>query len=381
MALQSTDLLFIQRVNSTSPTPEHYNSTISEFTDFVGANINVVISNLSTQVELHTEEISNINESLARIVSEVRLLQLEDVQIYSKLTAHDDRILKNEVDIDEIKNKAKANLYYRWKEELTGSNVSSLESGEMYAMFDDNADITELYYSTIDPDGIPVNQPFIFPGETIELTSAYDPLPDQPSKLRYRCVLLLENIDIQPSYIRLEVTEVHSFGDFPYHDEDNDNVITRTDFHPNSVDIELLAQEVRNQYLKLDGSNKMGGNFTMDRGSSSANINLISTNQSILNASKSLRITVANSYKASFDQDGIHFDSAVDAGGNKISNLDDPSSPNDAANKSYVDTVVSDFEVQLNEKFDPGEQVASESSSGVERGGFYMQSGTLYVKI
>ena len=381
MALQASDLLFIQRVNSSSPTPDHYNSSISELTDFIGANIDLVISNLSAQVDLHSEEIANINESLAKIVTEVRLLQLEDVQIHAKLNAHDDRILQNEVDIDEIKNKAKANLYYRWVETLENSDVGNLQSGEMYAALNVDSDISELYYSTTDPDGIPVNQPFIFPGETIEITSAYDPLPDQPSKLRYRCVLLLDDIDIQSSYIRLEVTEVHSFGDLPYYDEENDNVITRTDFHPNAVDIEVLAQEVKNNYLRLDGSNKMSGNFTVDRGSSSAGINLISTNESVLNASKSLRITVANGYRATFDQDGVHFDSLIDAGGNKIINLSDPSQSSDAVNKSYVDTLIGDFEAQIAEKFDPGEQVASQSSSGVEQGGFYMQSGTLYVRL
>ena len=82
-----------------------------------------------------------------------------------------------------------------------------------------------------------------------------------------------------------------------------------------------------------------------------------------------------------FDSTGVKFNAPIDAGGNKITNLGPPTTDTDAVTKSYVDDELLNLQTEIAEKFEPGEQVAKASSSGVETGGFYMTGGTLYVRL
>jgi len=379
MAIVATDLLVLQRVDSSSADPDLFKSSVQELSTFVGQNLNVTVTELTELVDQHTVEITAINVSQRTIVIGLDLLQLDIDRIETKLEKVSDKADKNEIKLEEILVKAKTNLNYLWTEILP-DNPDDLEAGTMSAEYGNTGEVVAFYYSSVDADGIPANQPFIFEGETLEITSSYDPMPDQPSKLRHRSVYVISQPVINSKHIEIPVEQRHQFGDYPY-SEGDELIYTRSDFYPNVLELEELQDEIESKYFPINASKKITGNVTIDRGSSTSKLNLDSTKDSVINATTALKFTLDNSFKVTIDNDGFKFQTAILANGYEIQNIGAPSTGTSAVTRDYVDTKIDQLETEIEDTFSPGDRVAKSSSVDVEVGGFYLQSSTLYVRV
>ena len=379
MAIVATDLLVLQRLDTSSADPDLYKGSVQELATFVGQNLNVTVTELTELVDQHTDEILAINNSLTTIVASFDLLRLDVDKIDTKLGKVSEKADKNEVAIEEILVKAKTNLNYLWVRNLP-DNPDDLEPGTMSAEYGDTGEVVAFYYSSIDSDGIPANQPFIFEGETLEITSSYDPMPDQPSKLRHRSVYVISQPVINSKHIEIPVEQRHQFGDYPY-SEGDETIYTRSDFYPNVLELEELQEDIEATYFPLNASKKITGNVTIDRGSTTSKLNLTSTKDSVINATTALKFTLDNSFKVTIDDDGFKFQTAILANGYEIQNIGAPTTGTSAATRDYVDTLIDQIESEIEDTFSPGDTVAKSSSSGVEVGGLYLQNNTLYVRV
>lgn len=381
--LVGTDALLVQRLN-TAQDKELYHITVDQLSSYVGINGDAYQQDLVDRLDDAELSILNLEESVSVLYTELTIIKLDVARHEEEIELIEKSVSDLRLNIDEINTKAKVNLNYRWIQN-TGDTVDpdNIQPGEMYAEWDGIDDtIVKLFYSTTDDDGYAVTQPYIFEGETLELSSAYNPSPSNPSKLRYRSVHLVDQEpNIKTNYISIEVTTVHEFndGDFPYYVEGVNEFITRSDFYPNALNIDAFEQEVRENYLPLDGHESMTGDLTID--TANPKINLISSgDDSYINARSKLTF-LKNNVPTLEISDKVYVKIPLDAGNQRISNVQKSSTPSDAATVGYVNDQISNLQSNVDEKFEPGDQVAKmNSSSGVEVGGFALISGTLYVR-
>ena len=290
-------------------------------------------------------------------------------------------VLDVKLSIHELQSDAKVNLNYRWIEDATGPELTA---GQMCAQFDAyTGEISRLFYSTTDDDGYSVSQPYIFEGETLELSSAYRPSPANPSKLRYRSVHLVESSpQFKDGYLYFDVKTIHKFvdGTYPYY-TDEDQFITRSDFYPNALNIDEFETHVEDTYLPLNGSKSMTGNLKLDKDTPRIFLNSTTTNTAYISTSTDLIFLQGDSPRFEIGS-AVKCHRTLDMGGNTISNVrTDSSNKNNAATIEYVDTKIADIEADIDDRFEPGDQVAKKTLSGVEQGGFALVSGTLYVRV
>lgn len=387
--INGSDVLLLQRLDTDSSDPVMYSVTLRNLSKYISLKSNESIEELADKVAENEAQLVALKSSLAVFHTELRIVQLDVIRHESDITSIKKRLNKTEAELDGIGARAKVHLYYNWIEDLEDNNPNYLQSGEMWAEVDAiSNEIETIYYSTVDTDGIPVNQPYVFEGETLELTSAYDPLPSSPSKIRYRSIhVITEAPIISSDYIEVRVKTTHRFsdGEYPYYDEYSPQPAkTRTDFYPKTAATDELQTYVDQNYLMLNGSRPMSGNFSIEKTTPVINLKGTDGSESRINSTGTLKFLYGNSYRFEINNTNVKFEVEIDAGNQKIRNVAPPSSSTDAATKSYVDTVVSNIDLEdlgIEQDFTPGQQVAKRGSSGVEDGGFYISSSTLYVKM
>lgn len=381
-SLVDTDLLLVQKLNTTAA-QELYQITVGQLATYVGTHGDAYMADLSDQIDDNTVAIEGINESLTTLTNEITLLKLDVAKHDDEIKVLDKSVSDLKLAVDEINTKAKVNLNYRWVENVDGGDVRNIKPGEMYTEFDayDASLISKVYYSTTDDDGYAVTQPYIFEDETLELTSAYDPSPSNPSKLRYRSIhLVTSQPDVKSNYIAIDVKTIHSFsGDgIPYY-EDDTQFITRSDFYPNAIELEEFEQHVQDMFLPKDGSDYMTGDLTLNYDTATLNLHSTGSNSYIdfhgtftLLQNRSPRLEVSNKIVAKVP---------IDAGGQTITNLGTSTSSKSAVTKGYVDQAIADLDAKQEDTFKPGDRVAKNTTNGVEVGGLALVSSTLYVRV
>lgn len=386
--INGTDVLLLQRLDTQSATPEMYGLTLNFLASYITLNSNETIEELGNQVDENTVALVALKDSMAVFVGALTVVQLDVARHEDSIIGIEERLNKSEIQLDGINTRAKVHLYYNWIESLPEGNPNLLEPGQMWVSFAPvSNEISSIYYSTIDSDGIIINQPYIFANETLELTSAYDPLPENPSKLRYRSIHLINEAPIIGStYIELRVTTTqrYSDGEYPYYDEYSQQPAkTRSDIYPQGADLDELKTDVSNNYLDLSGTNPMTGDLIIEKGV--PKIELKCDKTSVINSNGRLRFMRSNTERFELNGTNVKFFTDIDVSQSKVINLQNPSNATDAANKQYVDQRIDNIDLEdlgIDDQFTPGQQVAKiDSSIGVEAGGFYIQNSTLYVKI
>lgn len=376
--LTGTDLLLIQRLD-TLQNQELYSVTLDVFSEYVGLHSNAILASLTDQVEDNTARITNLEESMSKVVNKLTLLHYDVERHDSEIEVLQKSVTDLRSSVEEINTKAKVNLNYRWIENWNDPN--DIQSGEMYVGLDNyDGTISKVYYSRTDADGYSVSEPYIFAGETLELSSAYNASPANPSKLRYRSIhLVTEELEIEANYIAISVKTIHSYGEEPYYVEGTNDFITRSDFYPTATDLEELENHVEETYLPLNGSKSMTGDLTILKTTPKITLN---GSQSYISFTTAFSILQGNSKRIDIDSSGnISFTKPLDMGGATINNLVDGITEKSAVTKKYVDDKVQAIDDQLDDPFEPGDQVAKTSTSGVEVGGFALVNSTLYVRI
>lgn len=391
-SLNLSDAILIQRLDTSSAKPEMYATTLEYFSEFVTLNNEQIIADLSQQVEENTAELLAFKDTLAVVIKDLGVAKLD---IYHNRTDIDqiiNRLDKQEDKVRLFDTRAKVHLFYKWiEEDEVNFDPRSLLPGEMWADGDGQiSNIKNLWYSTTDDDGTPVGQPYVYQGETLELTSMYHPAPNRPSKLRHRSVHLInEDPFVAQDFIRFKVTTLHAFSDTdepPYYQEDDPQAaMTRSDFYPMAANLDDYKDHVEATYLPLSGSKTMHGDLKIQRSSPSIQLQIPDTSKAKINSTGNLQITYKNDRRIELTEEEVVISTNLDVEGNEILNVGVPHERTSAANKAYVDDAISGIdleELEVENVFFPGNQVAKiGSSSGVEEGGFYTIGGVLYVKM
>lgn len=382
--ITNTDLLLIQR-QDTSASKELYSIPVGEFSKYAISQSDAYMMDLTDQVDENTENINLLEGSITILANEVTILKLDSTRHDTEINQLQQQVVNLNDSLHELQSDAKVNLNYRWIEFDDDVDPTLLESGQMAADFDAyTGEVIKLYYSTTDEDGYAVSQPYIFEGETLELSSAYRPDPSNTSKLRYRSIHLVTTPpEFESTYLYFEVKTLHrydGYAGYPYF-TDEDYYITRSDFHPNGTVIEEFEQHVEDSYLPLDGSKNMTG--TLEIISDEAKIHLETNNggDEILSAANRLRILHQGLYPRLDIGATIEVSTNLDMKNQKIIGLNESSVSSHAATVGYVDKQIAGVQSNLDETFKPGDQVAANSMSDVDPGGFALINGTLYVKV
>ena len=381
--LVGTDALLVQRLNTNKP-KDLYHITVDQLSSYVGLHSDAYMADLTDQVDENTERIELLESSVTLLVNELQVVKLDVTRHDAEIDSLQKSVSKLQLNIDEINTKAKVNLNYRWiQNDSDKVDTNNIQSGEMYAEWDAyGTAINKLYYSTTDDDGYPVTEAYIFEGETLELSSAYNPSPSNPSKLRYRSVHLVDDTPHKGSnYISIKVTTVHEFhdGDYPYYEEGVNDFVTRSDFYPNALNIDDFEQHVEDTYLPLNGSESMTGNFKIDNANARIDLESSDDKGSYINYNNILTFLQNNVPRLEIGST-INLKVDLDAGNQEIKNLKQSSNNSSAATVGYVKQKISDIESTIDDKFEPGDRVAKNSNQGVEVGGFALIGSTLYVR-
>ena len=381
--LVDTDLLLVQKLNTTVA-QDLYKITVGELAQFVGTHGDAYMADLSDQIDDNTVAIDSINESLSVLVKELTLVQYDVARHENAIDNLEKSVSDLRLSVDEINTKAKVNLNYRWVENVDGGDVRNIKPGEMYTEFDayDASLISRVYYSTTDDDGYAVTQPYIFEDETLELTSAYNPSPSNPSKLRYRSIhLVTSQPEVKSNYIAIDVKTIHSFsGDgIPYY-EDDTQFITRSDFYPNAIQLEEFEDHIQDMFLPKDGSEYMTGDLTLNYDTATLNLHSTGSN-SYIDFKGTFTLLQNRSPRIEVSSNKIVAKVSIDAGGNTITNLGSSTSATSAVTKGYVDQAIADLDAQQEDTFKPGDRVAKTTTNGVDVGGFALVGSTLYVRV
>ena len=390
-SIKGSDALLIQRLDTTpgATKPEFFAITMEKFSEFVALNSDDIIKDLSDQVDLNSAEIGSLMDNISVIVKDLTIVSRETYRNTVSIDNLTDRIVKTEEKVDNFETRAKVHLYYKWVEDV---DPVDLEEGQMTVSFNSNTNkIDKVYYATIDADGTPIGQPYVFKNETLEMTSAYDASPDTLSKLRYRSTHKISTVPtVYATYVELSVVTLHQFsdGDYPFYEEDSQQpAMTRSDFYPVTADLDDLQSHVEDNYVQRNGAKHMFGNLRIQK--STPAVKLISGDQSEAHidtdGASSLHMMFGNSRRIELGPNGIVLHDTVDAGNNEITNLGYPTEHNSAATKKFVEDAIDGIDytqVGLEGVFVPGNQVAQlDSSSGVDKGGFYLINKTLYVMV
>ena len=387
--LNLSDAILIQRLNTSSDKPEMYATTLEKFSNFVTLNNDAIIAELSNKVDENTVTLEALNDSIATVVTKLTVVALEAVRNRSDIDIIIKRLDKAEEKVDQFDTRAKVHLFYKWMENIPNDDPKNLESGEMYVE-GTGLNISAIYYSIVDEDNTPVGQPYMFENETIELTSMFSAEPNNPSKLRYRSVhYISDDPEITNDYVKVPVKTVHAFSDGnpPYWNTiDEEPPMTRTDFYPIAADLDDYKDFVNDNYLRLNGAKAMTGNFKINK--NTPTILFQSTDESpatINSGTTNLQLLYSYNQRIELNEDGIRLYAPVDGGGVEIQNISDPISSTSAATKGWVESQIDAIdlgELELQGVFKAGQQVAKmNTADGVETGGFYIISNTLYVKM
>ena len=386
--LNLSDAILIQRLDTTASKPELYATSLEKFSEFVALNSDQIIAELSEKVENNTATLVAFQDTLAVVIKDLGAAKLDIYHNRTDIDLITARLDQQEDKVSLFDTRAKVHLFYRWMENVEGDNPANLRPGEMWVQ-DTGNDTAVVNYSVIDEDGTPVGQPYVYAGETLELTSMYHPTPNRVSKLRHRSVhLITEDPDPHRDYIRVKVKTLHTFsdGDPPYYDEDTAQpAMTRSDFYPMAANLDDYKEFVKDTYVPLSGNKSMHGNLTIEKSSPKIQLQPLDTSKCSINATTTLQLLYGSSLRIDLDADGVKLHTTLDANSNEITNVATPRSAMSAANKDYVETAIAsiDFsQVGIDEIFVPGEQVAKiGSASGVEEGGLYVIGSTLYIKM
>lgn len=386
--LNLSDAILIQRLDTTSAKPEMYATTLEQFSSFIALNSDAIIQELSDKVDENSAELSALKDSIAVVVGEVTDIKSKVYSHELEIDSINKRLEKAEEKVVSLDTRAKVHLFYKWIKDLPSDDPRNLEPGEMWVNGTTVDDITSIWYSTVDEDGTPVGQPYIFENETLELTSMFDATPSIQSKLRHRSIHLVEEIVLgSDTYIQVKVKTLHLFndGEPPYYEEDAPQPsMTRSDFYPIAADLDDYREHVKETYLALSGSKAMYGDIRIQKNTPSLQLQPQDGSIAKINSSGTLHLLYGNNYRIEMNEDEVVLHTDIDMGGNEIKNVRTPRDDSSAANKKFVEDAIDaiDFsEIEVEGIFMPGQTVAKFQSTGVEPGGFYIVNNTLYVRM
>ena len=387
-SLNLSDAILIQRLDTTSDKPEMYATTLGQFSNFVSLNSDAIIQELSDKVDENSAELAALKDSIAVVVGTV-------TDLASKVYSHDldinsikTRLDKQEEKTSALDTRAKVHLFYKWIKDLTNDDPRNLQPGEMWVDGTTKDDMLNIWYSTVDEDGTPVGQPYIFENETLELTSMYDATPSIQSKLRHRSIHLVQEVVLGSDiFVRVKVKTLHVFNDGqpPYYEEDAPQPsMTRSDFYPIAADLDSYKEYVKETYLALNGNKAMSGDLRINKNTPGIQLQPLDGSDAKINSTGTLHLLYGNNYRIEMNEDEVVLHTDIDMGGNEIKNVRIPRHDDSAATKKFVEDAIDAInldDLEIEGVFRPGEQVAKFQSSGVETGGFYIVNNTLYVRM
>jgi len=128
----------------------------------------------------------------------------------------------------------------------------------------------------------------------------------------------------------------------------------------------------------------MFGDLKVQKSSPTIQLQVPDTSKAKINATQNLQLTWQNDKRIELTDENVIISVPIDMETNEITNVANPKSRTSAATRAYVDDAISNIdleELEVENVFFPGDQVAKIGNTNVEPGGFYITGNVLYVRM